>query len=207
MAKTEHPPSSPLVDLLPKQDEFLSALAEKGNVIDACKRSGIPPWVVFKWKKTDPDFAEKWAAAEECVAAWVEAEAIRRAVEGVKRPLWYKGTPVYVYRSVVDEDGNPVRDERGQELRELVRDEDGQPVQACEVVYSDTLMLKILAGVLPSKYGTTRTEVTGKDGEPLVKTTPIEDASRVAFLLRLGVEAKQALTLPETTFNFDGDLV
>lgn len=187
---------------------FLRELAVDANVTRACHVAGLGRRGVYSRKETNKAFSDEWddAILQACDA--LEQEARRRGIQGVAKPLFYQGMPVYHYRTVLDDSGAPVKDENGRDVREVVRDEKGQPVQVVEYLHSDALLIKLLTGAMPHKYGTTRTEVTGKDGEPLAaKTTPLEDAQRIAFALELGMRARQALTAQETTFNFDGDLV
>ena len=47
------------------QDEFISQLAETGNVSLACKSLGISRMTPYGWRDTRPGFAERWDAAIE----------------------------------------------------------------------------------------------------------------------------------------------
>ena len=72
----------------------------------------------------DLDFAAAWEEAEERAVDRLEAEAWRRAVDGVPEPLVSSG--------------------------KVVRDDDGQPLAIRR--YSDTLMLALLKARRPEKF-------------------------------------------------------
>ena len=61
---------------------FLSALAEGGNVRDACRRLGINRQSLYPWKANDPAFASDWDRALVLGAEALEDEARRRAKNG-----------------------------------------------------------------------------------------------------------------------------
>ncbi len=71
------------------------ALAETGTRTRAAAIAGVHRSVLYtpQWKQ-DRAFQAALKAAEEVAADRLEAEAWRRAVEGVERPVgWYKGQP------------------------------------------------------------------------------------------------------------------
>jgi hypothetical protein len=79
----EHQPSL-------KRSAFLAAYAELGNITQApkvarCHRSSHYEWL------DDPDYERAFAAAKAEACDHLEAEARRRAVEGVEKPVFYKG--------------------------------------------------------------------------------------------------------------------
>lgn len=131
----------------PKKRAFLAAYARTGNVTQAAAAAGITRRTHYVWLHEDgPDgdaYREAFERAEEEAADWLEAEARRRAVEGVVR---YK----------FDKKGNP--------LRHPVT---GEPYY--ELEYSDTLLIFLLKGARPDKYADRQKhEVTGKNGAPFV---------------------------------------
>ena len=81
---------------------FLSWLAETGSVLRACERAGVGRSSVYRWRAADPDFAADWAAAEAEAADRLEDEAMRRAMEGVAVPVFYKGEQVGERRQYSD---------------------------------------------------------------------------------------------------------
>lgn len=184
-----------------KKELFLNTLAEDGNASRAILVSGWDRREVYKQRQKDPDFAEAWEEALAAAADRLEAEALRRAAGGVAKPLYHQGQPVYLYRTIVDENNVPQRDEDGRELREVVRDDKGQPVQAVEYTYSDSLMALMLRGAKPEKYREkSAVELTGAGGGPL-EVTPVsetERARRIAFTLQQGLLAARQGTVVAT---------
>lgn len=77
---------------IPKwQPTFLTALSSVGKITDACKIAGVSRMTAWRHKTSDPDFAKQWADAEQQAADVLEAEAWRRAHDGVEEPVYYKG--------------------------------------------------------------------------------------------------------------------
>lgn len=75
-----------------KREEFLSALAETGNVCRAAEAAGISRRALYTWGKEDPTFKAEW---EEALLIWCDYVALpevdRRAIEGVEEPVFYQG--------------------------------------------------------------------------------------------------------------------
>jgi hypothetical protein len=99
-----------------RQERFLKALADTGNVTAAVAVAGTSRTRVYEFRKTDTAFAADWDEAEEIATDRLEDEARRRAIEGVAEPLVSAG--------------------------KLVRGDDGQPVTVRR--YSDNLLLALL---------------------------------------------------------------
>ena len=77
-----------------KKERFLAALREGKTVKDSCLAASIGSSAVYKWRKSDQEFSDDWDKAEDEGTDVLEAEAIRRAVEGVTEPVgWYQGAP------------------------------------------------------------------------------------------------------------------
>jgi hypothetical protein len=168
---------------------FLEELAVDGIASRAFSAAGLDPSSTYKRRRENPEFAEAWEAAISRAGERLEAEAQRRAMVGVAKRLFHQGQPVYEMRTVIDEDGTPVRDEHGGEVRELVRDASGQPVQVVEYVASDSLLTTLLKANLPHKYrDNASVEMTGANGGPVrIELSDHEKASRIAFLLQKGL--------------------
>jgi hypothetical protein len=112
-----------------RQESFLKALAQNGNVTAAVAAAGTSRTRVYELRKTDTAFAAAWDEAEQTAADALEAEARRRAVEGVQEPLVSAG--------------------------KLVRDDDGQLIAIRR--YSDNLLLALLKARRPPRHeGTVR---------------------------------------------------
>lgn len=107
-----------------RQERFLHALGETGIVSTATEIAGTSRTRVYELRKRDPVFAGAGEEAEERAADALEAEAWRRAVDGVPEPLVSSGR--------------------------VVRDDDGLPIAIRR--YSDTLMLALLKARRPEKF-------------------------------------------------------
>ena len=73
------------------KENFIRSLAETGNATKAAQAAGITRTHAFDERKTDTDFAALWEAALDEAADGLEAEARRRAVEGVDKPVFFMG--------------------------------------------------------------------------------------------------------------------
>lgn len=78
---------------------FLEAFEATGLVIEAAQRAGVARSTVYKHRAEDEEFATAWQELEDDVVERMEAEAKRRAVEGVPRKSY-------------DKDGNLIREEQ-----------------------------------------------------------------------------------------------
>jgi hypothetical protein len=107
-----------------RRKRFLEVLAETGNVTVAVRLSGTSRTRAYELRKADDEFAAAWGEAEEIAADRLEAEAWRRAVEGIAEPLVSAG--------------------------KIVRDDDGQPIAIRR--YSDNLLLALLKAHRPDKF-------------------------------------------------------
>ncbi len=77
-----------------KKKALVRAYSTTGRITAASRAVGISRRTVYRWRDRDEGFA--WAMAD-ALAEYVEmleAEADRRAVEGVERPIYYRGKVV-----------------------------------------------------------------------------------------------------------------
>ena len=75
-----------------KRAAFLAAYRETGNIKLACEAAQIGRSSHYRWRESDPDYAEEFERAKKDAVDVLEAEARRRAVEGWEEPVgWYKG--------------------------------------------------------------------------------------------------------------------
>lgn len=82
-----------------RKDRMVKCLAETGMLRRAARAAGIPLHRHYKWIRSDPEYALAIREALEQAADSLEEEAIRRARDGVKEPVYYKGEVVgYVYK-------------------------------------------------------------------------------------------------------------
>nr|NIP59005.1 hypothetical protein [Gemmatimonadota bacterium]NIR79393.1 hypothetical protein [Gemmatimonadota bacterium]NIT88066.1 hypothetical protein [Gemmatimonadota bacterium]NIU31898.1 hypothetical protein [Gemmatimonadota bacterium]NIU36517.1 hypothetical protein [Gemmatimonadota bacterium] len=76
----------------PKQRAFLTAFRELCNIRQAAESAGISRRTHYRWMDVDQEYVQAFEAAKEDAADLLEAEAWRRAVDGVEKPVgWYKG--------------------------------------------------------------------------------------------------------------------
>lgn len=75
-----------------KRRVFLDVLAKTGRVSEAARACGYTDTATLQhYRRNDEEFAEAWEFALESAAHVLEEEAIRRAVDGVLEPVYYKG--------------------------------------------------------------------------------------------------------------------
>ena len=103
---------------------FLKILASSGNVSLAAHTAKISRGSLYHWRERDKGFAAAWLEAIEVATDALEAEARRRAIEGVETAIVHGG------RMVRDDAGNPLTIRR----------------------YSDTLLALLLRAHRPEKY-------------------------------------------------------
>lgn len=77
---------------LRKRAKFLDILAQTGKVAESARAVGFTTTAyLHKIRREDEDFAELWDQAIEAAGDVLEAEAHRRAVDGIVDNLYYKG--------------------------------------------------------------------------------------------------------------------
>lgn len=186
---------------------FLSALAVEGVVSRAAALAGVDRVTVHRRRKDDPDFNQACLDAMEEAADALEAEARRRAIEGVHEPVLHQGQPSYLLEH--DEAGYPIFDTvqeerpgfdaKGNPTVQMVDvkrprrklDAQGQPIMLTVRKHSDSLLTLLLKGRRKQVFAD-RTELTGADGGPVAVTDGAKRAARLAALVKLA-EARKAL--------------
>ena len=73
------------------QTAFLSAYAQTGIISKAAEIAGIHRNNHRHWLKEDRDYVEAFQEAHQEACDNIEAEMRRRAIEGVQKPVFYKG--------------------------------------------------------------------------------------------------------------------
>jgi len=104
---------------------FLANLAVTGNVTMAASAAGWSRGIPGSLRRADADFAAKWEHALETAGDLLEAEALRRAVHGVSKP---------VFGRVGSGEGATTE------------------VVGHTVEYSDSLLITLLKATKPEKY-------------------------------------------------------
>lgn len=108
---------------------FCATYAETGNIRRSSEAAGVDYRQYYQWVKRHPDFVEMFSDAQQAAADMLEDEAVRRAREGVRRPVMYRGKQIELY--------NPVSRKK-------------EPLW--EIEYSDVLIMFLLRGFRPQKY-------------------------------------------------------
>jgi hypothetical protein len=86
----------------PKKRAFLAAVARTGNVTISAEIADVARSAHYQWLEADPVYAAAFEDAMEQAAQRLEAEARRRAEEGVEEPVFYKGKKCGVIRKYSD---------------------------------------------------------------------------------------------------------
>lgn len=81
---------------------FLKVLSKTGNVTKSARAAKVDRSTVYDHRNNDPVFAALWLEAEAEASDLLEAEAWRRAVEGVNEPVFQGGEQVGVIRKYSD---------------------------------------------------------------------------------------------------------
>lgn len=102
---------------------FLVAFKEVGNITHAAKLAGVSRRSHFQWLKNDPQYCIDYGEAQQEALENLEAEAYRRAVQGVVEPVYGSG-------------GTGVGTVQVGQIRK----------------YSDVLLIFMLKGANPEKY-------------------------------------------------------
>ena len=80
--------------LKPKQRAFLAAYAVCGGISRAAKLAQTPRTNHYEWMLNNAEYAATFEDAKEQACELLEQEARRRAVDGVKKPVFYKGKKI-----------------------------------------------------------------------------------------------------------------
>lgn len=88
--------------LTPHQTAFLAAFAECGSVLLAASAAGVSRRSHSRWLQGCEEYRQAFDDAREDAADALAAEARRRAVEGVEKPVFYKGEQVGSVRQYSD---------------------------------------------------------------------------------------------------------
>lgn len=170
-----------------KQAAFLAAYRETGIVKAAAEASGVSRNDHYYWLNNDPAYGEAAAASQDEAVEAMEREARRRAVEGWRKPVYYKGEVVGHEHRFSDVLLifllKAARPERYREQLEVVRSqvrerEFGRVLQALEAagVTADQLRVarevldsedarRAAAAVAPAARGMTDGELLGAGGD------------------------------------------
>jgi hypothetical protein len=74
-----------------RQARFLAAYAECASIKVACRWAHVTPSAHYQWLENDPEYPAKFRKAGERAARVYRDEATRRAVQGIRKAVRYKG--------------------------------------------------------------------------------------------------------------------
>jgi hypothetical protein len=106
------------------QKQFLEAFAVSCSIQKAARYANVHRQTHYDWLAKDPSYPARFREAQERAGRTLEDEAVRRAKDGIEKPVLYKGRQVYV---------------------------DGEPLY--EHQHSDTLLMFLLRAYDREKFG------------------------------------------------------
>lgn len=129
-----------------RQERFLASFVLSGSILHACRATKIHRQTHYYWLRVDPTYAARFEQGRHLAVQTLEDEAVRRAVEGIRRPVIHNG--VQVVANV-----NGVR----------------EPLWENE--YSDTLLMFLLKALAPHKYNPPRETINLLELDPDLLTS------------------------------------
>lgn len=86
-----------------KRETFLEALREGGGHVGrAAKSIGVSRRHLYRIRESDPEFRAAWIEAIEIGTGALEDEAVRRAMQGIDKPIFQGGRKVGTVREYSD---------------------------------------------------------------------------------------------------------
>ncbi len=85
-----------------KRAKFLVLLAENGNVSHSARRAKLNRPALYDYYNNNPEFADAWDKCAKLGGLALKDEARRRAVQGVLKPVFYKGKKCGTVREYSD---------------------------------------------------------------------------------------------------------
>ena len=81
---------------------FLARLAQDGDVSKAAEAAGVGRATVYEHRDQEPELCAQWDEAIEIALDRLEAEVVRRGLEGWLEPVYYMGEAVGTVRKYSD---------------------------------------------------------------------------------------------------------
>lgn len=85
-----------------RDKKFFDGIEAGYGVGLAARQAGYGRTSVYNYRNEDPEFAEQWDEAKENYIEELEAEADRRAIEGIEKDVYYQGRKVGTQREYSD---------------------------------------------------------------------------------------------------------
>jgi hypothetical protein len=135
-----------------KQERFLKAYRESGNIKASCKVAGINRQTFYNWRDHDTDFQAQLPDAKEDACDTLEFAAYEQAVKGIE---------VVTYEEIIDldKDGKIKLDQLGEPVMRRSK-------RTVERKFSNSLLIRLLMANRPEKYKD-KVEHVGKDDGPI----------------------------------------
>lgn len=129
---------------------LLAAYAKTGNVTIACLAAKVSRNSHYRWLETDPTYQKAFDLAQREADDYLEAEARRRALDGIDEPVIYQGELM------------------GEKVEYNDTPEKNHFIPLTVKKYSDTLLIFLMKGARPEKYRDNhRHEISGPGGKPI----------------------------------------
>jgi hypothetical protein len=112
---------------------ILAELAKGATIAEAAAAAGVGRRTAIEWRDQDPDFKAAWEDAYETGVDLLEAEARRRARDGVEKPIYQGGKLVGYTQEYSDSILALVLQAKRKEYRRKVAlggDEDAPPIRS-----------------------------------------------------------------------------
>jgi hypothetical protein len=151
------------------QARFLAAFAECGNTVRACRWSRVSRQMHYRWMKVDPTYPARFAEAKRRAIDRLEDEMVRRGHEGTRKPVLYKGKPVYIHGEML-----------------------------FETEFSDNMLALALKANLPEKYRERHEIATVWDGDLTKLTDEQLSKLQEQFLVLAEAERRKQLEAAQT---------
>ena len=77
-----------------QQADFLESFEQTANITMSCKAVNVPRRTIYNWLTDDPEFKKNFGLSSSIGLGVLEDEAVRRAVQGVNKPVYQSGRKV-----------------------------------------------------------------------------------------------------------------
>ena len=176
----------------PCKPAFLAALRAGGSPARACEAAKVDRRWAYRVRAADAGFAEEWDDALAGHADDLKAEAVRRAVHGVRELVLYQGRPVLTW---LTPDGRTV----------LPHTPGAVAVPLTRLAYSDKLLMRLLAAAMPEAFGRGRAGVKPEPGGTLKRRKAEDDAAKARLKAMTDEELEAEITRLEELLDSKTD--